>query len=116
MRAATLILCLCASLAWTSIGPPIAQAAPLCPRIYKPVCGVVPASDIATYANSCDADKAGATILHVGKCQGPGQARCPHNPFKPVCAKTIMTQVEKTYDNLCWAEKDWAVWLHDGPC
>jgi hypothetical protein len=60
----------------------------------------------ATYTNSCEADKAGSTILHDGKCQGPGRARCPRNNLRPVCARTIKTQVEKTYDNLCWAEKD----------
>lgn len=107
------ILMLCASLAWMSMALVTAQAQE-CPRIYKPVCGVVvSASRIATYPNSCEADKAGARILHEGKCQGPGQERCPHIQI-PVCAKN--SSGEKTYDNLCWAEKDWAVLIHKGPC
>jgi hypothetical protein len=86
-----------------------------CPRIYKPVCGVVvSASRIATYANSCEASRIGALILHDGMCQGPGQTRCSHAIVAPVCAKN--STGEKTYDSFCWAEKDWAVLVHKGPC
>ena len=116
MKAAVLILCLSALLAWTSIGPAIAQPPQVCPQIYMPVCGVVPASGIETYANSCQADKAGATILHDGKCQGPGQKRCTHIIINPVCAKSIFSGIQKTYDSLCWAEKNWAVLVHEGAC
>lgn len=61
-----------------------------------------------------EAQNATATILHGGKCQGAGQKRCPF--FPPVCAKNIKARIEKTYDSLCWAEKDWAVLVHKGPC
>jgi hypothetical protein len=87
-----------------------------CPRIFRPVCGVVISTrTITTYANSCVAKGAGAKFLHDGKCMGPGEARCPHeSPLDPVCARNDAG--EKTYDNLCWAEKDWAVFIHKGPC
>jgi hypothetical protein len=105
---------LLASLAWMSSGPTFANA-PQCPRTYKPVCGVVQSARlIATYTNSCEAEKAGAKFLHEGKCRGPGEARCPHNSIAPVCGRTDAG--EKSYDNLCWAEKDWAVLVHNGRC
>jgi hypothetical protein len=116
LKPATLILRLSLPLGLILAMADMAQAAPLCPRLYKPVCGVTSASGIATYTNSCEAKKAGATVLHEGKCQGPGQARCPHIAIHPVCAKNIKTGIEKTYDNLCWAEKDWASFVHNGRC
>jgi hypothetical protein len=116
MKPATLILGLSVPLGLMLMMPAVAPAAPLCPRIDKPVCGVTSTRGIATYTNSCEARKAGAMILHEGKCQGPGQARCTHIATHPVCAKNIKTGIEKTYDNLCWAEKDWALFVHSGRC
>ena len=114
MKIATFILCLSVCLSSISVGGASAGSQK-CPRIYQPVCGVVAsAKRIATLPNSCEADKVGATILHPGQCQGAGQARCPRNPLGQVCARNDAG--EKTYDNLCWAEKNWAVFVHNGSC
>ena len=114
MRYFMLMFGVVASLVWMSLAPSVANAQE-CPQTYKPVCGVVESEKrIATFSNSCTAKMAGALVLHTGKCQGPGEARCPHNSAAPVCAKN--SAGEKTYDNLCWAEKDWAVLVHKGAC
>jgi hypothetical protein len=96
--------------------PARAQSQVLCPQIYKPVCGLTSAHIITTYSNSCEAGRAGATILHDGPCEGAGEARCPHIAINPVCARGVKTGKEKTYDNICWAEKDWAALMHAGAC
>ncbi|MCI5126382.1 MAG: Kazal domain-containing protein [Candidatus Electrothrix sp. AR5] len=40
------------------------QRPEMCPRIYKPVCGC----DGRTYANRCEAKRAGITIRYKGQC------------------------------------------------
>ena len=74
----TKLLSLLVSTLWLSIEPLIAQAPQFCAPVHKPVCGVVPANGIVTYKNSCEANKAGATIRHDGMCQGPGRKRSSH--------------------------------------
>jgi hypothetical protein len=96
-----------------------AQAGPLqgmrCPAGFLPVCAVAD-NKLMTFGNSCEAHRANGTILHDGKCQGDGEKRCPRNNAFPVCGMNIRTGVRKTYDNVCWAEKDLAVVLNYGVC
>lgn len=84
-----------------------------CSRLYAPVCGLKE-SNLRTYSNACLADVASALVLHAGKCISHG--RCPRIRILPVCGRSPSTGKEKTYDNLCWAEKDWAIFVHKGPC
>jgi hypothetical protein len=101
--------------ALTALASP-AAAQIMCPQIYQPVCALHRPAGPKTYANSCEADRAGATTLHDGKCVGAGETRCAQNDAFPVCGKSISTGRTKTYDNLCWAEKNWAVLVHKGKC
>ncbi len=39
----------------------------MCPHLVKPVCGC----DARTYNNSCEAERAGASVLHDGQCEAP---------------------------------------------
>ena len=41
---------------------------PICPRIFRPVCGVDSDGKLMTYPNSCVAINRAARILHNGKC------------------------------------------------
>jgi len=107
-----LILALAAGLA---VSAP-ARAAVNCPDIVLPVCAVSPAkSALQTFNNACEANRAGFKVLHGGKCYGKFCARyCIIN--HGVVARGVVTGIERTYDNLCWAEKDWARFEHYGAC
>ncbi len=95
-----------------SWAPTPADAA-ICPRIFLPVCALNPAGVRMTYANGCLARAAHATILHRGKCIGG--VFCPFI-WQPVCAIDPFWKQKRTYPNLCVAEHDNAVWVHNGPC
>jgi hypothetical protein len=89
----------------------IAEAQTMCPMIYQPVCALKVGGERATFGNKCEADRAGAKILHDGTCEA--DAAC-NKIAQPVCA--IHAGKEKTYLNLCRAKKDSATFLHDGTC
>ena len=93
-----------------------AAAEMMCPQIYQPVCGLHRPDGPKTYANSCEADRAGAKTLHDGKCAGEGAAPCAPDAAAPVCGKSVRTGRTKTYDNLCRAEKNGAILTHSGKC
>ncbi len=54
-----------------------------------------------------------APTLHRGKCIGG--VFCPFI-WQPVCAIDPFWKQKRTYPNLCVAEHDNAVWVHNGPC
>lgn len=93
----------------------IAPANAACPRIFSPVCAATSAHQLQTFANACEALSVEAIVLHVGKCNA---AFCVHYCVKDhgAIAKSINTGAIKTYDNICWAEKDFSVFLKFGPC
>ena len=93
-----------------------ADSSAACPKVYLPVCGLQKPAGPTTFGNSCEAGRAKAPILHDGRCVGAGQSRCAHNNAFPVCAINLDKGYKKTYDNLCWAEKDWSALLYKGPC
>jgi hypothetical protein len=59
--------------------------------------------------------RAGGTVLHGGACNG---AHCPHYCIADhaAIARGVKTGKIHTYDNMCWAEKDYAVFLRYGKC
>jgi hypothetical protein len=70
---------------------------------------------LQTFGNVCDARGAGAIVLHAGKCNGTFCGRYCVKDHGAI-AKSIKTGAIKTYDNACWAEKNFAVFLKYGPC
>jgi hypothetical protein len=84
-----------------------------CPQIVRPVCALTKAHQLSTFNNACMADSVGATVLHPNECFG---THCTHIITNGgVCARSAINGKVKWYDNLCWAEKDWAIFLHNGP-
>jgi len=95
---------------------PMNQAADaaICPDIVSPVCALSASDKLQSFTNACEAQHAGSTVLHQGKCNG---RFCPHNcVVHGVYAKGIKTGIVKLYDNICWAEKDFAVFVKYGAC
>ena len=93
-----------------------AKAATICPHIVLPVCAVSPEkAELQTFNNACEAERAGFKFLHVGKCY-PTFCNFLCRINHGVVAKNVVTGLEHTYDNLCWAEKNWARFEHYGPC
>jgi hypothetical protein len=90
-----------------------AQAQPkMCPHLVNPVCALKGA-ERSTFNNSCEADVAGARVLHDGACMsGDVCSRI----YKPVCALDPATGQEKTFSNLCVSEHANAAVKHDGEC
>jgi hypothetical protein len=111
MRQPTLLL-----LSLLLLGKSVAPAnSAICPRIFAPVCAATVAHQLSTFANRCEARAASAIVLHDGKCNG---TFCGHYCVKDrgAVAKSIMTGAVKTYDNVCWAEKNFAAFVKYGPC
>jgi len=98
------------------LASPAAAEMMMCPQIYQPVCALHHPDGAKTYANACEADRAGAKTLHDGKCVGAGQTPCAPDDAAPVCGKSAVTGHSRTYDNLCKAEKDGASLVHTGTC
>jgi hypothetical protein len=113
IRSHTLIAGLLATAAVAFSWMPTSADAAICPKIFKPVCGLAPNGTRVTYPNACVARGAHATVLHPGKCIG-GQF-CPFI-WQPVCAIDPFWKQKRTYPNMCVAEHDNAVWVHNGPC
>jgi hypothetical protein len=93
-----------------------AEAKPrICPQIVLPVCAVDTAKQLQTYNNSCMAKAAGAIVLHNGACAG---SFCPFECVadKGVYARSVVTHKINVYDNMCWAEKGLARFVHYGKC
>jgi hypothetical protein len=89
-----------------------------CPRVLYQACVlepiyIAPGGTRATvFTNACLAHARGWTILHRGACLGPN---CPFI-VEPVCAINPFSHAPMTYPNLCIAEVDNAVFVHNGPC
>jgi len=82
-----------------------------CPRIYRPVCGVV-RGQRRTYSNSCVARNAGARIVAQGQCR-TGPVFCPAI-YKPVCG--VKNGRRQTFSNLCVARRNGATGIRNGRC
>jgi hypothetical protein len=104
-------------LAGTVVGlgavPQPAQARRICPPILAPVCALNPNGTRQTYSSPCIARLHHAKVLHRGKCIG-GEF-CTFI-WAPVCAINPNSHKPETYPNLCVAEHDNAVWVHNGTC
>jgi hypothetical protein len=88
-------------------------SAKICPQIVEPVCALTKAHQLGTFNNACMAVSVGAIVLHKNECFG---THCTHIITNGgVCARGAISGKTKWYDNLCWAEKDWAIFLHNGP-
>ena len=80
------------------------------------VCGYTQTHALHTFPDACQAQAAGAMVLHAGACNG---AFCPAQSCVPdhgVVARRVANGQIKGYDNVCWAEKDHAVYLRMGKC
>ena len=79
------------------------------------VCGYTQTHALHTFPDACQAQAAGAMVLHAGACNG---AFCPQSCVADhgVVARRVPNGQIKTYDNVCWAEKDHAVILRFGKC
>ncbi|MBV9288246.1 MAG: hypothetical protein JO288_10560 [Hyphomicrobiales bacterium] len=79
------------------------------------VCGYTQTHALHTFPDACQAQAAGATVLHPAACNG---AFCPQGcaPDHGVVARRTANGQIKSYDNVCWAEKDHAVILRFGKC
>jgi hypothetical protein len=87
----------------------------ICPQVVLPVCAVDASKQLQTYNNGCMAKAAGATVLHTGPCAG---SFCPFECVadKGVYARSVETRKINLYDDMCWAEKGFAVFVHYGKC
>ena len=86
-----------------------------CPALVAKVCAVDQARQLMTFNNSCEATRAGATVLHSKECNG---TFCPRNCVvgHGVYARGVFTGKIMPYDNMCWAEKNFAVFVKYGAC
>jgi len=81
------------------------------------VCALVAHSLTKTLPSSCVAAEQGATILHVGKCVATVDTRCGvTGGMDFVCGRSLAAGGDRTYDNMCYAEKDWAIIISRGRC
>jgi hypothetical protein len=80
----------------------------ICTTDYSPVCGAVSGRRV-TYSNACQANCAGASVLHEAACTR-NECRCPRS-YKPVCGDD---NVE--YDNQCIADCVGASVQYVGQC
>ncbi len=78
----------------------------VCTQQYRPVC----ATNDKTYANACQASRAGATIRHSGEC-GRGDGLMCTQQYQPVCGTD-----GKTYSNDCHALRAQVMVRHPGEC
>jgi hypothetical protein len=76
----------------------------ICPALVLPICGC----DGKTYNNSCEAERAGASVAHDGKCEAP--------MFCPAVVLPVCGDDGKTYNNSCEAARAGANVAHDGVC
>jgi len=80
------------------------------------VCGYTLTHALHTFPDACQAQAAGAMVLHAGACNGefcPAQSCAADHG---VVARRVANGQIKSYDNVCWAEKDHAVYLRAGKC
>jgi hypothetical protein len=69
---------------------------------------------LQTFNNHCEAVRANAIKLHMGACFPD---RCDHLiRNRGVCGKNSVSGTIHWYENLCWAEKDWATFMNYGSC
>jgi hypothetical protein len=97
-------------------GPATAKASPRTATKADPsVCGYTQTHALHTFPDACQAQAAGAMVLHAGACNG---AFCPQSCVADhgVVARRVANGQIKPYDNVCWAEKDHAVYLRAGKC
>jgi hypothetical protein len=85
----------------------------MCPMIYAPVCALGKDAKRTTLSSSCQAESAGARVLHKGACEGGDVCSMI---YTPVCATDSATGKEKTYSSTCVAEHSNATLAHDGEC
>lgn len=91
-----------------------------CPRVHAPVCGRIGRMQ-RTYANDCEAGRAGARVLYRGTCvaEAPPPRLTPPRVcpqiHAPVCGRDRQGRV-RTYSNDCMAAAAEARVLHPGPC
>ena len=85
----------------------------MCPHLVSPVCALSKDAKRSTFNNSCEAEGAGAKVLHNGACEGGDVCT---TIYAPVCATDPATAKEKTYSSSCVAEHENAVHVHDGAC
>lgn len=105
-----------------SLGCGPAPAKRACPRVYAPVCGRVGRVE-RTYANDCEAERAGAGAIRRGECRviaPPPPPRlvppriCPQI-YAPVCGRDRNGRL-RTYPNDCMAPGGRAGVVHRGEC
>jgi hypothetical protein len=82
--------------------------------LIDPVCALDKSKHLQTYNNKCEALQAGAKYLHDGICFAEF---CSHLcVVHGIYGQGVFSGRTKLYDNLCWAEKDFARYVGDGPC
>lgn len=87
-----------------------------CPAARQTICVASGDGHHFDFNGACQAQLKGYWVLHAGHCEVPSpMSACPHL-YNPICAADHVTQIQRTYPNMCASEMASAQYIHDGSC